>query len=84
MVEQNYPNLEYSVLDAGSTDRTIEILQKYAAQLNFWRSEADEGQAAAINEGFQRASGDILRTAGNCAPAFFASCRQPLRVPFAK
>ena len=58
--EQNYPNLEYSVLDAGSTDGTNEILRKYEAQLSFWRSEADEGQSAAINEGFRRASGDIL------------------------
>ena len=58
--QQNYPNLEYSVLDAGSTDGTIEILRKYEAQFSFWRSEADEGQAAAINEGFRRASGDIL------------------------
>jgi glycosyltransferase involved in cell wall biosynthesis len=60
VVEQRYPNLEYSVLDGGSTDRTIEILQKYDAQLSFWRSEKDRGQAAAINEGFRRASGDVL------------------------
>jgi glycosyltransferase involved in cell wall biosynthesis len=60
VVEQGYPNMEYSVLDGGSTDRTIEILQKYDAQLSFWRSEKDRGQAAAINEGFRRATGDIL------------------------
>ena len=60
VVEQRYPNMEYSVLDGGSTDRTIEILQKYDAQLSFWRSEKDRGQAAAINEGFRRATGDIL------------------------
>jgi glycosyltransferase involved in cell wall biosynthesis len=60
VVEQRYPNLEYAVLDGGSTDRTIEILQKYDAQLSFWRSEKDGGQAAAINEGFRRATGDIL------------------------
>ena len=58
--EQNYPNLEYAVFDAGSSDGSTEILRKYNAQLNFWRSEADEGQAAAINEGFRRARGDIL------------------------
>ena len=40
--------------------RTIEILRKYDAQLSFWRSEKDGGQAAAINEGFHRATGDIL------------------------
>ncbi len=60
VLEQRYPNLEYSVLDGGSDDRTLEILQRYDAQLSFWRSEKDEGQAAAINEGFQRATGDIL------------------------
>ena len=60
VLEQRYPNMEYSVLDGGSTDRTIEILQKYDAQLSFWRSEKDRGQAAAINEGFRRATGDIL------------------------
>ena len=60
VVEQRYPNIEYSVLDGGSTDRTIEILQKYNAQLSFWRSEKDRGQASAINEGFRRATGDIL------------------------
>ena len=41
--EQSYSNLEYSVLDAGSTDGTIEILHKYDSELSFWRSEADEG-----------------------------------------
>ncbi len=60
VLEQRYPNLEYLVLDGGSTDRTVEILQRYDAQLSFWQSEKDGGQAAAINEGFQRATGDIL------------------------
>jgi len=60
VLEQRYQNVEYSVFDAGSTDRTIEILRKYDARLSFWRSEKDGGQAAAINEGFQRATGDIL------------------------
>jgi glycosyltransferase involved in cell wall biosynthesis len=60
VLEQRYRNLEYSVLDGGSSDGTIEILQRYGPQLSFWRSEKDGGQAAAINEGFQRASGDIL------------------------
>jgi len=60
VLEQGYPNLEFSVFDGGSTDRTVEILRKYSGQLSFWRSERDGGQAAAINEGFQRATGDIL------------------------
>ena len=60
VLEQRYPNLEYMVLDGGSTDRTIDILREHEAQLSFWRSERDRGQAAAINEGFHRATGDIL------------------------
>ena len=57
---QRYPKLEFSVFDAGSTDQTVRVLQKYSADLTFWRSEKDGGQAAAINEGFRRATGDIL------------------------
>src|SRR3984957_7881088 len=60
VLEQGYPNLEFSIFDGGSTDQTVEILKKYHPQLSFWRSEKDEGQAAAINEGFRRATGDIL------------------------
>jgi glycosyltransferase involved in cell wall biosynthesis len=57
---QNYPNLEFSVFDGGSTDQTVEVLKKFSSGLSFWRSEPDAGQAAAINEGFQRATGDIF------------------------
>jgi glycosyltransferase involved in cell wall biosynthesis len=60
VLEQRYPEVEYAVLDGGSDDLTIEVLQRYDAKLSFWRSEKDGGQAAAINEGFQRATGDIL------------------------
>ena len=60
VLEPRYPNLEYSVFDGGSTDGTVEVLKKYGEHLSFWRSERDEGQAAAINEGFRRATGDIL------------------------
>lgn len=60
VLEQGYPNLEFSIFDGGSTDKTVEVLKKYSAQLAFWRSERDGGQAAAINEGFRRATGEIL------------------------
>jgi cellulose synthase/poly-beta-1,6-N-acetylglucosamine synthase-like glycosyltransferase len=40
VIEQGYPNLEFSVFDGGSTDRTVEVLQKYSTQLTFWRSDA--------------------------------------------
>jgi glycosyltransferase involved in cell wall biosynthesis len=60
VLDQGYPNLEFSIFDGGSTDRTTEVLKKYGAQLSFWRSSKDAGQAAAINEGFRQATGDIL------------------------
>jgi glycosyltransferase involved in cell wall biosynthesis len=57
---QNYPNLEYIIMDGGSTDGSAEIIRRYEKHLKFWRSEPDDGQAAAINEGFSHATGDIL------------------------
>ena len=57
---QNYPNLEYIVVDGGSSDNTIEIIKKYEAFLTFWVSEPDGGQADAINKGFKVATGDYL------------------------
>jgi glycosyltransferase involved in cell wall biosynthesis len=57
---QGYPNLEYMVLDGGSTDGTPDIIRKYEPWLSYWRSSADGGQAAALREGFARASGDVL------------------------
>ncbi len=56
---QNYPRLEYLVMDGGSSDGTLEILQQYQAHLR-WVSEPDGGQAAAINKGFRQATGDIV------------------------
>jgi hypothetical protein len=57
---QGYPNLEYIVIDGGSTDGSVEIIQKYARWLAFWLSEPDRGQAHAINKGFKRATGEWL------------------------
>lgn len=56
---QNYPNLEYIVIDGGSTDETKEILEKYSRWLSFYESVNDRGQGHAINKGFSLASGDI-------------------------
>ena len=52
VLSQNYPNLEYIVIDGGSTDGSVEILKKYADRLSFWSSEPDGGQYDAINKGF--------------------------------
>lgn len=55
---QNYPNLEYIIIDGGSTDNSIEILEKYAPFISYYQSEKDYGQSNAINLGFSLASGD--------------------------
>jgi glycosyltransferase involved in cell wall biosynthesis len=60
IINQNYDDTEYIVMDGGSDDGSVDIIQKYEGQIDFWRSEPDEGQPAAIEEGFQRATGDIL------------------------
>lgn len=60
VIAQNYPNLEYLVLDAASTDGTVDIIKKYADHIHFWRSEKDAGPNAAYNEGVARASGEII------------------------
>jgi glycosyltransferase involved in cell wall biosynthesis len=60
VLEQDYPNIEYMVIDGGSTDGSVEIIQHYAGRLAYWISERDSGQAEAINKGFRRATGDIV------------------------
>jgi glycosyltransferase involved in cell wall biosynthesis len=57
---QGYPNLEYIVIDGGSTDGSVEIIRKYEKWLTYWVSEKDRGQSHAINKGFARATGEIL------------------------
>ncbi len=57
---QNYPNLEYIIIDGGSNDSTLKIIQKYDSWIKYWVSEADEGQSDAINKGFKMATGDII------------------------
>ncbi|HEX9029791.1 MAG TPA: glycosyltransferase family 2 protein, partial [Anaerolineales bacterium] len=57
---QDYPNLEYILVDGGSTDASVEIIHKYASRLAWWVSEPDQGQADAINKGFKHASGEIV------------------------
>lgn len=57
---QSYPNLEYIIMDGGSTDGSVEIIRKYEPFLAHWESHKDAGQADAIYRGFERATGDIL------------------------
>ena len=57
---QGYPNLEYIIMDGGSTDNSIEIIKKYEPWITYWESKKDRGQAHAINKGFKRATGEII------------------------
>jgi len=57
---QGYPNLEYIVIDGGSTDNSVDILRKYEPWLTYWESRSDRGQSHAINKGFSRATGEIF------------------------
>jgi glycosyltransferase involved in cell wall biosynthesis len=59
VLAQDYPRIEYIVMDGGSTDRTLTILREYDGRLQFW-SEPDSGAADAVNRGFRRAHGSIL------------------------
>jgi len=60
VLSQNYPNLEYIIIDGGSTDNTIEVIKNYESQISYWVSEPDRGQTHALNKGLARATGDIL------------------------
>ncbi len=60
VLDQDYPRLEYIVIDGGSADGSLEIIKRYADRLAYWVSEPDAGQTEAINKGFARARGEIL------------------------
>src|SRR6266550_9229070 len=60
VLNQNYANLEYIIIDGGSTDETVEIIRRYEDRLAYWISEKDRGQVHAINKGLDRATGDIF------------------------
>jgi glycosyltransferase involved in cell wall biosynthesis len=60
VLSQNYPNLEYIIIDGGSTDDSVAIIRKYESQLAYWVSEPDKGLYEAIQKGFDKSTGEIM------------------------
>ena len=60
VLDQEYPNLEYIVMDGRSSDATVDIIRQYDERIAYWTSEKDGGAADALQKGFSRATGSIL------------------------
>jgi glycosyltransferase involved in cell wall biosynthesis len=60
VISQNYPNLEYIIIDGGSTDNSLEIIKKYESNIAYWVSEKDSGLYNALNKGFKVSTGEIM------------------------
>ena len=60
VLEQRYSNLEFMIMDGGSSDGSLDIIQRYSSHLSYWKSQPDEGQADALKQGFTRATGVLM------------------------
>ena len=69
IVYQGYPNLEYIVVDGGSTDGTVDIIRKYEKHISWWISRRDNGVYNALNTGFSRSTGGIIQNVAGVKPA---------------
>lgn len=65
VLSQNYPNLEYIIIDGGSTDNSVDIIKKYQDQLSYWVSEPDKGMYDALRKGFAHSTGEIMAWIGS-------------------
>ncbi len=77
VINQNYSNYEFIIIDGGSTDKSVEIIKKYENYLSYWVSENNNGQAEAINKGLKMATGDLL-CFQNSDDLFYPNCFQKL------
>ena len=73
VLNQTYPNIEYIIIDGGSTDGTVKIIQKYADQIDYWISEKDNGIYDAMNKGVSLGNGEILGLI-NADDYYFENC----------
>ena len=60
VLTQDYPNLEFIVIDGGSTDGSQQVIEKYDSQISYWHSRVDQGQSYALSEGFAKSTGEIM------------------------
>lgn len=73
IINQGYPNLEYIIIDGGSTDGTVDVIRKYESYLTYWVSEPDKGMYHAIQKGFEHSTGEIMCWL-NSDDVFFDKC----------
>ena len=83
ILSQNYPNLEYVVIDGGSTDNSVDILNRYSNDLHYWVSESDSGHANALNKGFSHTTGEIMGWL-NSDDMYFPGCFNTISEIFTK